>query len=239
MADRSYFDLMGFGPEGWGPLMLMAAGVTVSVAIFGFLLGALIGAGGAAMKLSSNPIANHVATAYTTIFRGIPELLIVYLFYFGGSLALTKVMQSLGYTGFVSVPAFIIGGIAIGVVQGAYQTEVFRAAFGSIDKGELEAGRGCGMGRLLLLRRIIIPQVLRFGLPGMGNVWQSALKESTLLSVTGLVEILRQASIGAGSTREPFAFYLTAGLLYLAITTVSGWGFGKVEARSLHPYRRS
>ncbi|MCY6379368.1 ABC transporter permease [Hoeflea prorocentri] len=224
-----YFELMGFGAGGWGPLMLKAAGMTVSIAVAGFTVGIFFGIIGAALKLSRDPVAMTIAETYTTIFRGIPELLIIYLFYFGGSLAFSNFLHLFGYQGFFSIPSFVIGSIAIGTVSGAYQTEVYRSAFLAIDRGQIEAARACGMKGFLILRRIIAPQVLRIALPGLGNVWQSALKETTLLSVTGLVELLRQASVGAGSTREPFAFYLTAGAIFLVITSISGWGFEKME----------
>jgi hypothetical protein len=111
----------------------------------------------------------------------------------------------------VGVNAFAAGAIAVGIISGAYQSEVFRGAFAAIARGELEAARSVGMSRPLLFRRIIVPQALRFAIPGLGNVWQLALKESALISVVGLTEILRQAQVGAGSTRQPFEFFITAG----------------------------
>ena len=137
------------------------------------------------------------------------------------------------------MPALLVGTLALGIISGAYQAEVYRGAFGAVPRGQLEAGRAVGMPRLLLFRRIVAPQVLRYAVPGLGNVWQLVLKESALISVTGLVELLRQAQIGAGSTREPFPFYVTAGALYLCITTVSTWGFARLEARTLRGERRA
>ena len=233
-----YIALMGFGPNGWGLLMLKAAAMTLGIAVAGFAVGIVFGMIGAGLKLSRNTAAMAFAETYTTLFRGIPELLIIYLFYFGGSLALSNFLHLFGYDGFFSIPSFIIGSLAIGTVSGAYQTEVYRAAFLSIDKGQIEAARAFGMKRFLILRRVIVPQVLRIALPGLGNVWQSALKETTLLSVTGLVELLRQASVAAGSTREPFAFYLTAGAIFLLITSLSGWGFGRMEKHFSRSVRR-
>ncbi|WP_417804384.1 ABC transporter permease [Thalassospira lucentensis] len=225
----AYYDLMGFGPDGWGSLMVKASALTLGVAVTGFGIGIFFGIIGATLKLSRNRLAKGIAETYTTIFRGVPELLIIYLFYFGGSLAMSNFLHLFGYQGFFSVPSFIIGSIAIGTVSGAYQTEVYRAAFLALDRGQVEAARACGMRSFIILRRIVAPQVLRIALPGLGNVWQSALKETTLLSVTGLVELLRQAAVGAGSTREPFAFYVTAGVIFLFFTSISGWGFNKLE----------
>jgi octopine/nopaline transport system permease protein len=236
----SYFELMGFGPKGWGWPMLMAAGMTVAVASTGFLIGAILGSLIAWAKLSRSFLARAFADGYTTVLRGIPDLLVIYLFYFGGSALLSSIGQLFGGSGgFVSVPAFAVGALAIGVISAAYQAEVFRGAYTALARGELEAARSVGMSRLLMFRRIVAPQVLRYAIPGLGNVWQLALKESALISVTGLVELLRQSAIGAGSTRQPFSFYITAAMLYLVITTVSTWGFQRAEDYSMRGLRRA
>jgi octopine/nopaline transport system permease protein len=144
-----------------------------------------------------------------------------------------------GTEGFVGLPTFLTGALAVGIVSGAYQTEVIRAAYLAIPKGEIEAAKAFGMSRWLLNRRIVLPQVIRFALPGMGNVWQAVLKETALISVTGLVELLRESQIGAGSTRQPFAFYMTAAAIYLVFTAVSTWAFNRVEVRALRGVRVS
>jgi octopine/nopaline transport system permease protein len=234
-----YFELIGFGPNGWGLSLLRAAGVTLAVAMCGFLAGAIIGTGVAFAKLSRSLVARTLADGYTTVLRGIPDLLVIYLFYFGGSAALGAIGGLFGVEGFIGVPAFATGALAIGVVSGAYQAEVFRGAYQALSKGELEAARSVGMNRGLMFRRIVAPQVLRYAIPGLGNVWQLVLKESALISVTGLVELLRQSQIGAGSTRRPFDFYLTAAALYLLITWVSTVLFQKAETRSLRGVRRA
>ena len=235
----SYLELMGFGPQGWGPAMLRAALVTLAVSVCGFLVGSILGTAIAFAKLSRNTPLRWAADAYTTVLRGIPDLLVIYLFYFGGSLALTSVAKQFGATGFVGLPAFATGALAIGVISAAYQAEVFRGAYQSLNRGELEAAKAVGMSGFLLFRRIVAPLVLRFAIPGLGNVWQLALKESALISVVGLVELLRQSQIGAGSTRQPFSFFLTAAALYLVLTTLSTWGFQRAEARAMRGVRRA
>jgi octopine/nopaline transport system permease protein len=233
-----YWALMG--PGGWGPSMVAAAGMTVAVAGTGFVLGAGLGSLIAAAKLSESRPLRAFGDAYTTILRGIPDLLVIYLFYFGGSAALGAVLRLFGgQGGFVGVPAFATGALAIAIVSAAYQAEVFRGAYKALARGELEAARSVGMGRALMFRRIVAPQTLRFAIPGLGNVWQLALKESALISVTGLVELLRQSHVGAGSTRQPFVFYLTGAALYLVITTVSTWGFQRAEDRAMRGFRRA
>lgn len=238
MQQASYFELIGFGPDGWGLALLTATGMTLAVALCGFLVGAIVGILIAWAKLSGSFVARGFADTYTTILRGIPDLLVIYLFYFGGSAALGAIAGLFGDEGFIGVPAFLTGALAIGIVSGAYQAEVFRGAYQVLNRGELEAARSVGMHRWLMFRRIIAPQVLRFAIPGMGNTWQLILKESALISVTGLVELLRQAQIGSGSTRRPFDFFVTAAALYLIITWVSTLLFQRAENRSLRGLRR-
>lgn len=234
----SIMELLGFGSQGWGLLLLKAAGVTLSAAVCGFFLGNLLGICGATLKLARPPLFRWVGQFYTTVFRGVPEILVVYLFYFGGSVVLTKAMNTGGFIGFYSLPAFAIGVIAVGVVSGAYQTEAYRSAFLRLDRGQLEAGASCGMPKLLLLRRIIAPQTLRFALPALGNIWQSVLKETSLLSVIGLIELLRQAGTAAGSTRLPLLFYGVAGLMFLIIGRATGFFLIRMESHLAKPWSR-
>lgn len=224
--------LIGFGPSGWGAQLLAAAAMTVLVSATAFLLGILIGALGAWAKLSGSRVARGAAAAYTTVLRGVPDLLVIYLFYFGGSEVLTRIGRWMGGDGFVGLNGFTAGALAVAVVSGAYQTEVIRGAAAAVSPGQAEAGQSLGLNRWLVLRFVTAPQVLRAALPGMGNVWQVVVKESALVSVTGLVELLRQVNLAAGSTRQPFLFYITGAAIYLAITTVSGLLFQKLERHS-------
>jgi octopine/nopaline transport system permease protein len=234
-----YFELMSFGPRGWGWPMVEAAMMTVAVSVSALLLGALIGSLAAAAKLSTSAAARRTAEAYTTVVRGVPDLLVIYLFYFGGSSIVTSMGRWFGAEGFIGLPSFLAGACAVGVVSGAYQTEVLRSSFLAIPKGEIEAATAFGMSRLLVGRRIVLPHMVRLALPGMGNVWQAVLKESALISVTGLVELLRQSQVGAGSTRQPFDFYITAAAIYLLFTAVSTWLFGRAERHAARGVRRA
>jgi octopine/nopaline transport system permease protein len=225
-----YAELMGFGPKGWGLLMVQATLMTVAVSAAAFALGSVLGALLAWARIGgSRPLR----------IGAIPDLLVIYLLYFGGSEALTALAHLLGAKGFVGVNSFAAGAIAVGAISGAYQGEIFRGAYQAIARGELEAARSVGMPRLLLFRRIIAPQALRHAVPGLGNVWQLALKESALISVVGLTELLRQATVGAGSTRKPFAFFITAAVLYLVLSTISGWGFQRAETAAMRGVRRA
>jgi octopine/nopaline transport system permease protein len=233
------FDLVGFGPHGWGPEIIGATLMTLAVSLCAFVFGMGFGCLGAWAKLSGSLVARFLGDAYTTILRGIPDLLVIYLLYFGGSTAITAIGRALGSDGFIGVNAFLTGAVAVGLVSGAYQTEVFRGAFLAIARGEIEAAKSVGMRPLLMFRRIIAPQVVRFALPGMGNIWQLVLKESALISVTGLVELLRQSQVAAGSTKQPFPFYITAMAMYLVLTTASSWLFRRGEMRAMRGVRRA
>ncbi|MGB3900152.1 MAG: ABC transporter permease subunit [Mesorhizobium sp.] len=228
----STLELLGFGSTGWGALLLAGAGITLAVTAAALAIGAVLGAIVAAAKLSGSVVARALGSAYTTVFRGIPELLIIYLIYFGGSSAVTAIGQAMGYEGFLGLPSFIAGALAVGIISGSYQAEVFRGAYLAVAKGELEAASAIGMNRALRFRRIIMPQVMRYALPGMGNVWQLSLKDSALISVTGLAELMRTSQVAAGSTRQYFLFFVVGGALYLVLTSLSDQVFDRAERRA-------
>jgi len=234
-----YLTVVGFGETGWGALLLAAAAMTLGVSVCGFLTGTILGSVITFMQLSRYLLLRWLADGYTTVLRGVPDLLVIYLFYFGGSAFLGYLGGLFGYHGFIGMPAFLTGTLALGVVSAAYQSEVFRGAFKSVASGELEAASAVGMRPWPKFRRIIAPLVLRYAIPGLGNTWQLVLKESALISVTGLVELLRQSQIAAGSTRRPFEFYLTAVVLYLIITWASSMTFHRLETRALRGTRRA
>ena len=134
-----------------------------------------------------------------------------------------------GYGGYIEINAFITGAFSIGIISGAYSTEVFRGAIQSIDKGQFEACKVLGLNKYIYSFKIVIPQMLRLAIPNLSNVWQITLKDTSLISVTGLVEIMRQSYIAAGSTRDPLFFYSFAALLYLILTFFSMKIFNKLE----------
>jgi octopine/nopaline transport system permease protein len=259
MQQKTYLELMQWGPTGWLDEMVFATGLTLVVASTAFLFGLVFGSFAAAGRLSQSRPARGAAEAYTTVLRGVPDLLVIYLFYFGGSVALSAIGRMFGAEGFIGLPGFFAGTLAIGIVSGAYQAEVIRGSYLAVPKGEIEAARACGMSGWTLLRRIIGPQVLRYAIPGMGNIWQLVLKESALVAVVGLSvhlmeirigdllllhevrfsDVLRQAHVAAGSTRQPFPFYITCVGLYLLLTTGSTWAFRRAETWATRGMRRS
>lgn len=231
--------VLGFGEAGWGTALLQAAMMTLAVALTGYAFGLLVGSFCAWAKIKGGTLPRLIADAYTTVLRGIPDILVIYLFYFGSSAVLTPLAGLFGISGFVSLPGFMAGALAIGLVSGAYQAEIMRGAYRAVSPGEIEAAIAAGMSRMTMFRRIVAPLVLRHALPGLGNVWQLVLKESALVSVTGLVEILRQAQIGAGSTGQPFTFFFAAAVLYLAISSFSTWLLRQAEERLALGARRA
>jgi octopine/nopaline transport system permease protein len=227
------FTLLGFGPEGWGHALLTAGLTTLAVSACAFACGLVLGTLCAWAKIAGPPVLRRAADIYGVVLRGIPDLLVIYLFYFGGRQLVTAIANQFGHTGPVEISGFVAGSLAIGLISGAAQAEVLRGAFHAIPPGTLEAARVTGMRRWTMFRRIIAPQALRTALPGLGNQWQSVIKESALVSVTGLVETLRAVSVAANSTELPFLFFLAGGAIYLAITTVSGLVFRIAEWRAM------
>jgi octopine/nopaline transport system permease protein len=224
--------LLGWGQGGWAAALLMAAAVTLVLSTLGFALGIIFGGVASACRLGRSRVLRFLATSYGTVFRGVPDLLTIYLLYYGGSVALTAAGRAFGWQGFIGLPTFATGVLALGVISGAYQAEVFRGAYLAIERGQTDAARALGLSRWVTLRQVIIPQLLRHALPGISNVWQLVLKDSALISVIGLIELMRQAQIGAGSTREPFTFYIAAAVLYLAIASFTGIAFHRAEKQA-------
>jgi len=220
---------LAYGDTGWGDELLLATLMTIAVALTAILIGFFLAVIFASFKLSKNKILNLIGNFYTTVFRGVPELLVIYLFFFGGSGAVMYVAKIFGHTGYIEVNAFFTGAIAIGVISGAYSTEVFRGAVQSIHRGQFEASEVLGIKKKFYYFKVIIPQMLRLALPNISNVWQITLKDTSLISVTGLVEIMRQSYIAAGYTRDPLFFYSFAALIYLFLTFLSMQLFNKLE----------
>ena len=232
-------ELLAIGPEGWGDEMLRGAGMSVLLALSAYVLGLAVGTVGAAAKLGGNRVFAGIAQVYTTVVRGVPELLVIYLLFFGSTGVIMRVASVFGYTDHIELDDFTIGVIAVGLISGAYSTEVIRGAFQAVPIGQIEAGRAAGMSPHLIFRRIKVPQMLRLALPGLGNVWQLTLKDTALVSVTGLAELMRMANVAAGSTRQPFIFYVAAAVLYLVMTTISQVCFQKAERHYSRGVRRA
>ncbi|OMH30459.1 ABC transporter permease [Motiliproteus sp. MSK22-1] len=220
-------DLRGFGHQLWdGTLM------TLELAVVSLVVGLLLGLLGASAKLSNIGLARAAANAYTTILRGIPELLTVLIIYFGATSVLMVVGSWFGYDEYIEISPFIAGVAALSLAFGAYATEVFRGAMIAIPKGQAEAGRVLGMSRIRVFTRITLPQVWRLALPGLGNLFLVLLKDTALVSVIGLEDIMRKANVAVGFTKEPFLFYMAAAFIYLTLTIISMVGISILEKRN-------
>jgi len=229
-------ELLAFGDTGWGDELFYATLMTIAVSITAMLIGFLFALIFTPLKLSKNKFLNFIANSYTTIIRGVPELLVIYLFFFGGTGAVMFVASIFGYNEYIEINAFITGAFAIGIISGAYSTEVFRGAIQSIDKGQFEAANVLGLNKVGKFFKIILPQTLRLAIPNLSNVWQITLKDTSLISVTGLVEIMRQSYVAAGSTRDPLFFYSFAAVLYLLLTFVSMKLINRLEVKYSRGY---
>lgn len=231
--------ILGFGQTGWGLYLLAGAAMTVAVTAAAMLIGAIVGALVAWAKISSNLPSRVIGNIYTVVLRGAPELLIIYMVYFGR--VVDVIGNSLGRLGLgdgTVINNFLAGALGVGLISAAYQAEVFRGAFTAISKGEIEAARAIGMPAFMRFRRIIAPQIMRFAIPGLGNVFQLSVKDSALISVTGLIEIMNATNKAVGSTRQPFLFYVTGACLYLILTNFSTQIFNAGERRVAKSFRR-
>ena len=229
-------ELLAFGDTGWGDELFYATLMTIAVAITAMFIGFFFAIIFTPLKLSKNKFFNLIANSYTTVIRGVPELLVIYLFFFGGSAGIMFVASIFGYGEYIEINAFMRGAFSIGIISGAYSTEVFRGAIQSIDKGQFEAANVLGLGKFGKFFKIILPQTLRLALPNLSNVWQITLKDTSLISVTGLVEIMRQSYVAAGSTRDPLFFYSFAAVLYLLLTFLSMKLINRLEAKYSRGY---
>ena len=218
--------------QGYGPLLLDGFKMTVVVGVISMMVAILLGLVGAWAKLAPSPVTRWLAGTYTTVVRGVPELVLILLVYYGVPTLIQDIAAGLGFQIRVDLNSFLSGILTIGFIYGAFATEVFRGAYLAVPKGQLEAGRACGMSRALMVRRILLPQMWRFALPGLGNVWMVLLKATALISVIELHELMRSAEVAAQSTRMPFTFYLIAACMYLLLTIVSMLVQQRLEARA-------
>jgi arginine/ornithine transport system permease protein len=225
--------------HGFLPTLLEGTGITLAVAASSLVVAVLLGLLGAAAKLSRVPLVRGLAGAYTTVVRGVPDLILMLLIFFGGQLAVNAAATALGYEGYIDIDPFAAGVATIGFIFGAYLTETFRGALIAIHSGQREAGLAHGMSRATVFRRITLPQMIRLALPGFTNNWLVLVKSTAIVSVIGLTDMMHRAGLAAGATREPFTFYAAAAVIYLAITSLSLLALGALEKRVTVGMRRA
>ncbi|MFQ5776005.1 MAG: ABC transporter permease [Kiloniellaceae bacterium] len=227
-------DLKGYGWMLWDGLQL-----TIAVGLCSLAVALALGLLGAWGKLSSSRAARATADTYTTVIRGVPELILILLVYYGVPTLIQDAATAFGYEILIDFNSFLAGFLTIGFIYGAFATEVFRGAYLAVPRGQIEAAYAIGMSRTLMARRILLPQMWRFALPGLGNVWMVLIKATALISVIQLPELMRNSDIAARAVRLPFTFYFAATLIYLGITVVSMSLQQRAEAWANRGVRRS
>ncbi|MCC4801039.1 ABC transporter [Enterovibrio norvegicus] len=221
--------------HGYGPSIFMGAILTVQLAVLSAVIALLLGLITAMARLSKNRIARGAATLYSTVVRGVPDLVLMLLIFFGVQIMLNNfsdwLYDSYEIDVFFNVDEFTAGVSTIGFIFGAYMAETFRGAFLAVDRGQLEAGTAYGMSNWMVFRRIMFPQMMRHALPGIGNNWLVLVKTTALVSVIGLADMTRLAKEAAGAVNEPFKFFIPVAIVYLLITSVSELGLKRLERK--------
>lgn len=231
----SWFDLL-FGPRGWSSLLLTGALTTVALAIsvvpFGFGGGLVL----ALLKSAPSRVVRTLADAFTTFFRGIPDLLALFMIYFGLQALIDKISHLFGDEVHIELNAFVAGIIALSVVVSAYSSEVWIASLKAIPPGQIEAARALGLDRRRVFFLVILPQLGRVALPGLGNIWTILVKDTSLVSTLALMDLLRAASEASKATTRPILFYSAAAAVYLVISILSTIAQGYLERRANRGY---
>lgn len=238
MADGlSALDLLAYSPPGWGAGLLRGLLNTVVIAAGAYSLGIVIGVFGAFGKLYGGPLARDLLGLYTTLVRAIPELVLILILYFAVTDAVNQVLLELGYDR-IQISGIAAGIAVLGVVQGAYATEVLRGAIQSVPAGQIEAARAMGMGPFLLARRVTLPLMLQAALPGLANLWLTVTKDTALLAVVGFAELTQATRQAASTTKAFFTFFMAAGVLYLILSLISAYFFARAEKWATKGQRR-
>lgn len=220
-----------FSLHGYGPSIFEGTILTLEVSLLSLVLAMVLGMTGAMAKLSPFRPLSWAGTVYTTVIRGIPDLVLMLLVFFGGQVFVNQMAPLFGYGDYIDINPFIAGIGTIGFIFGAYMTETFRGAILAVNRGQLEAGAAYGMSGVMVFRRIMMPQMVRHALPGFGNNWLVLVKTTALVSIIGLDDMVRKAALAAGATRKPFTFYVVVAMNYLLITTVSIYVLKYLEKR--------
>jgi polar amino acid transport system permease protein len=226
---QSTWTLLSWGPQGWLDDIAYGVFVTVSLAVATLPLGLAIGFLAALAKQSKEPSLRLAGDIYTTIFRGLPELLTLFVVFYGAQIGIQKIVHLLAPDANIEVNSFVSGMIALGAVFSAYASEVFLSAFRAIPKGQYEGGHASGLSGRQTMRLVVLPQLIRIALPGLANLWLILLKDTALVSAIGLTDILRQAGVAARVTKHAFLFFGVAALIYLLLAIVSSFGISAIE----------
>ncbi|WP_145476052.1 histidine ABC transporter permease HisQ [Yersinia similis] len=224
--------------DGYSKLIFEGALVTLELALFSVLLSVVIGLMGAGGKLSSNRLVSGLFECYTTLIRGVPDLVLMLLIFYGLQISLNSITESLGFAQ-IDIDPLSAGVITLGFIYGAYFTETFRGAYMAVSKGQIEAATAFGFTSSQIFRRIMFPAMMRYALPGIGNNWQVILKATALVSILGLNDVVKATQLAGKGTYQPFFFALVAGAIYLFFTTLSNGVLWWLERRYSHGVKRA
>ncbi len=229
----AWYEYLSFGSSGWGDELASGLGITLSLALVTLPFGLALGFSVAAASVSGKRIPRAIATLFTTLIRGLPELLTLFMIYHGVGLLINRTLKWLDpQAGFFELSPFVAGVVALGLVFGGYSGEVLRGAWQALDKGQREAAQAVGMGRWQVFRLIEVPQILRLALPGLGNLWINLLKDTALVSVIALSDLMRMANVAVGATKKPFVIFLAVCLTYWIICICFEWCIARLEKRA-------
>jgi polar amino acid transport system permease protein len=230
LAAATTLQLLAYGPTGYGDELLLGAARTVQIAVFAYAFGVSLGLCGAMGKLAGGTWLKRILEVYTTLVRAVPELVLILLLYYAGTDGLNKIIISIGFQP-IEVNGLIAAVFVLGFVQGAYSTEVLRAAIQAIPIGQIEAAKAYGMSPFKRFRRVVFPAMLPYAIPGMANLWLNVTKDSALIAVVGFTELALATRQAAGVSKQYLMFYLVTAMLYLLITLCSNQLFGWLERR--------
>ena len=229
---------LSFGDAGWGDELLQGLGVTLALALTTLPVGLLLGLLVAALAMFGGRLARTLALAYSTTLRGLPELLTLFIIYHGVGMGLNSLLRWYDpQVGYFELSPFVAGVVALAMVFAAYSSEVWRGAWQALDGGQREAGQSMGLRRLTIFRVIELPQLLRLALPGLGNLWINLLKDTALVSVIALSDLMRVANIAVGTTKKPFLFFLVVCLAYWGVCLLCEYLLACMERRANRGYR--
>ncbi len=201
--------------------ILQGALLTVGISLLSLLVAIVLGLLGAVAKLSGRRVLVSLASLYTTVVRGVPDLVLMLLIFYGGTIGLNNLLEWIGSTQTVDIDPFAAGVLTLGFIYGAYMTETFRGAILSIPKGQMEAAYAFVMGPIKTFLRITLPQMVRYALPGFTNNWLVLIKATALVSLIGLKDMTYLAKQASSATRQPFTFFLFAAAIFLVYSSVS------------------
>jgi His/Glu/Gln/Arg/opine family amino acid ABC transporter permease subunit len=224
--------LLRWGDQGWGDELLAGALITLELAVCALGLGLAMGLLLSAMKLSRYRLPRYAGELYSAFIRATPEFLILLLFYYGIEGAVQTGLNAVGPAVTFEMPRFLAAVIGLAAIFGTYAAEVLRGAYLAVPFGQIEAAIASGMSDWQIFRRVRLPQMWRFAIPGLGNLWMVLLKDTSLAAVIAVDDLLRQAKIGSEATRAPLTFYLAAGAIYLLLTGLSDLGREGLERRA-------